>query len=109
MSSPNSRFAALVAASALVIAAAAPAFAASDTDARNTAIAACKAAVATQLSAEVSTVRLDRIETRGRTIELRLEVRKDGKKAGVADCTYNRRAATTEVVVIEPATQTAAN
>lgn len=109
MSSPHSRFAAFVAASALVISAASPAFAASDTEARNAAIAACKTAVATQLSADVSAVRLDRITTRGRTVELRLEVRKDGARVGLAECSYNRRAATTEVVVLEPKTQTATN
>jgi hypothetical protein len=109
MSSPFGRSAALFAASALVLAAAAPAFAASDNDARNAAIAACRTAVAEQFSAEPSSVRMDRINTRGRTVELRLEVRKDGKRLGVADCTYNRRAETIDVVVIEPAAQTAGN
>ncbi|MDX2235497.1 MAG: hypothetical protein NW200_13450 [Hyphomonadaceae bacterium] len=109
MTSPQSRFAVLVAASAMLASAATPAFAASDTEARRAAIAACKTAVASQLSAEVADVNLDRIQTRGRTIELRLEVRKDGARVGLAECTYSRRDEKTDVVVIEPATKTASN
>jgi hypothetical protein len=108
MSSPR-RFAALIAGSALMISAAAPAHAASDTDARAAAIAACKVAVAAQFSTDVADVRLDRIATRSRTVEIRLEARKDGARVGLADCTYNRRAATTQVAVVGAPTQTAKN
>jgi hypothetical protein len=103
-----SRIAAVAAASALVLSAAAPAFAAGDTEARSAAITACKAAVAAELAVDPALVRLERIETRARTVELRLEAKKDGARVALADCTYNRRAKSTEVAVVAGSTQTAA-
>ncbi len=107
MLSPRSHIA-LIAASAIVLAAATPAFAKNDEDARAAAINACKVAVAASLQTEPANVRIDRFRTGARQIELRLEARKDGARIGLADCTYARHAETTVVAVIEPATQTAA-
>jgi len=98
---------ALIAASAIALAAATPAFAKSDTDARATAINACRTAVAAALQADPADVRLERIRTGARTVETRFEARKDGARVGLAECTFARAAATTTVAVIEPATQTA--
>ncbi len=107
MPSPRSHIA-FIAASAIVLATTTPAFARSDEDARAAAIAACRVAVATSLQTEPANVRIDRVRTGARQIELRFEARKDGARVGLADCTYARRAETTVVAVIEPATQTAA-
>jgi hypothetical protein len=98
---------AVIAASAIALATATPAFAKSDNDARAAAINACRTAVATALQTEPANVRVERIRTGGRTVDLRFEAREDGARIGVADCTFARAAATTTVAVIEPATQTA--
>ena len=108
MPSPRSHMAlSLIAASAVVLAAA-PAFARSDEDARAAAVAACRTAVAATLQTEPANVRIDRVRSGARQIELRFEARKDGARVGLADCTYVRRAATTTVAVVESETQTAA-
>ena len=107
MPSPRSHIA-FIAASAIVLAAATPAFAKSDEDARAAAITACKVAGAASFQTPAFNIQIDRVRTRARVVELRLEARKDGARVGLADCTYARAAQTTTVAVIEPATQTAA-
>jgi hypothetical protein len=87
---------------------AAPAFA-TETEDRAAALAACKTAVAQQLQVDVAGVRLDKIRTRGRVIELRLDARKDGARVALADCTYQRRTRETNVVIAQPTQQNAAN
>lgn len=87
---------------------AAPAFAGDNED-RSAAMAACKKAVAEQLSLDVSGVRLDRIQTKGRTIEMRLDARKDGQRVSFAECTYVRRTGETNVVVATPVARQAAS
>jgi hypothetical protein len=69
-------------------------------DTTSSAIAACRTAVAQELSVEPGELRVDRIQTRGRVVKVRLEV----KSGGVADCKYATRDASTQVAVIEPAT-----
>lgn len=93
-----------------LVALAAPAFAGDNED-RSAAMAACKKAVAEQLSLEISGVRLDRIQTKGRVIEMRLDARKDGQRVSFAECTYVRRTGETNVVVATPpaAPQAASN
>ena len=107
MSSPRIMIAAAVALSA---SATAPAFA-SDNVARSAAMAACKTAVAQQLSLDVTDVRLDRIKTTARQVELRLDARKDGRRLTFAECTYVRRSGEINVVVATPPapTQAASN
>lgn len=106
---PSPRIAvAFAALSALSIATAAPAFAGDD-EARNAAIVACKTVVAEQLGVTPADLNLDRISTRARTIELRLEARKDGARVGAADCTYARRGGATTVAVVGQAGATAAS
>ncbi|MBL8558450.1 MAG: hypothetical protein JNM47_07000 [Hyphomonadaceae bacterium] len=98
MSSPRILIAAAVALASTVTA---PAFA-SDNEARSAAMAACKAAVAEQLSLNVTDVRLDRIKTGSRQIEMRLDARKDGRRVTFAECTYVRRSGEINVVVATP-------
>lgn len=107
MSSPRIM---ISAAFALAAFAAAPAFAGDNED-RSAAMAACKTAVAQQLSLEISDVRLDRIKTGARQIEMRLDARKDGRRLTFAECTYVRRSGETNVVIATPPapTQAASN
>jgi hypothetical protein len=104
MSSPRIMLSAAIALSAL----ATPAFAGDNED-RAAAMVACKSAVAQQLQVDVTGVRLERIKTKGRVIEMRLDARKDGARVAFADCTYTRRSGETNVVVAQPAQQRASN
>lgn len=105
---PSPRIAVALAAFSALALAASPASAVSDDDARAAAIAACRTAVAQQLSVDAADLTVERVNTRGRTIELRLEARKDGARVGAADCTFARRAGTTTVAVIGQTTASAA-
>jgi len=73
-----------------LVALAAPAFAGDNED-RAAAMAACKKAVAEQLSLDVDGMRLD--------------ARKDGQRVSFAQCTYVRRSGETNVVVATPPAQ----
>lgn len=96
-------------ASALTLAAVATPAMAGDNEDRSAAMQACKTAVAEQLQLNVADVRLDRIKTKGRVIEMRLDARKDGARVSFADCTYVRRSGETNVVVATPVAQRASN
>lgn len=104
MSSPRILISAVFALSALSV----PAFAGENED-RAAALTACKTAVAEQLQVQVSDVRLDKIRTKARVIELRLDARKDGARVAFADCTFTRRSGETNVVVAQPPQQRASN
>lgn len=104
MTSPRIMISAAVALAALTVA---PAFAGDNED-RSAAMAACKTAVAQQLSLNVADVRLDRIKTGSRQIEMRLDARKDGRRVSYAECTYVRRSGETQVVVATPTATPAA-
>ncbi|KAF0182146.1 MAG: hypothetical protein IV086_00535 [Hyphomonadaceae bacterium] len=80
---------------------AAPAFAGDNED-RSAGMQACKAAIAQQLQIDVSGVRLDKIQTRGRVIKMRFDARKDGQRISFADCVYTRRTGEVNVVVATP-------
>jgi|GEM_PF-5636999 len=107
MSSPRMMISAAFVLAAFAVA---PAFAGDNED-RSAAMAACKTAVAEQLSLDVSDVRLDRIKTGSRRIEMRLDARKDGRRVTFAECTYVRRSGEINVVIATPpaSTQAASN
>jgi hypothetical protein len=100
---PSPRIAVAVAALAVAFSAA-PAVA----DDTSTALAACRTAVGAEFGVEPGGLQIERIDSRGRTVRVRLEARKDGDRVGVADCTYVRRGGATTVAVIQSANGQAA-
>ncbi len=104
MSSP--RIMTSVAFAAACAALVAPAFA-GDTEDRAAGMQACKASIAQQLQIDVSGVRLDKVQTRGRVIKMRFDARKDGQRVSFADCVYVRRTGEVNVVIATPPAATA--
>jgi hypothetical protein len=81
-------------AAAALTALAAPAFAGKDeTQERTAAIGACRLAIAekTGVAATGANIDFHRSTTKGRTFELRFQVRNDGASLGAASCVYQRR------------------
>jgi hypothetical protein len=107
MTSPktvSSAFAAV--ALALSSVAVAPAFADDNKD-RAAAIQACKIVVADELQVPATEVRLEKIRTRARVIEVTVEARRDGTRLALADCTYNRSGGKVEFVMTPAAARPA--
>lgn len=91
----------LISAAVALAAVATPALAGDNED-RSAGMQACKAAIAQQLQIEVTGVRLDKIQTRGRVIKMRFDARKDGQRVSFADCVYTRRTGEVNVVIATP-------
>lgn len=80
---------------------AAPAFADENRD-RAAAIQACKIVVADELHIQATDVRLEKLKTRPRTIEVTVEARREGARLALADCTWNRAGGKVDVVMTPP-------
>lgn len=76
-----------------------PAFANDDT---STAIAACRTAVGAELSVAPEALQVDRVDSRGRTIRVRLKAHVEAGRPAAAECTYVRNGGTTTVAVAQP-------
>lgn len=76
----------------------APAMADDNRD-RAAAIQACKIVVSDELHIPVADVRLDKIRTRARVIEVTVEARRENTRLALADCTYNRSGGKVDVVM----------
>lgn len=109
MPSPRSHIAlAVIAASAIALTTATPAFAKNSVAARGAAISACRTAVAASLEPDSPSLRLDTLRSGPREIQVRYVARKDGASLGTFDCTYSVRERTATLANAQPATQTAA-
>ena len=76
----------------------APAMADDNRD-RAAAIQACKIVVSDELHIPVADVRLEKIRTRARVIEVTVEARRENTRLALADCTYNRSGGKVDVVM----------
>lgn len=73
--------------------------AADDARDRAAAIHACKVVVADELHIPVADVRLDKIRTRARVIDVTVEARRNNSRLATAECTYNRNGGKVDVVM----------
>jgi hypothetical protein len=80
------------------VAGTAPAVADDNRD-RAAAIQACKVVVSDELRIPVADVRLEKIRTRARVIEVTVEARRENSRLALADCTYNRSGGKVDVVM----------
>lgn len=69
---------------------------------RAAAIQACKIVVADELHIPAADVRLEKLKTRPRTIEVTVEARRDGARLALADCTYSRAGGKVDMVMTPP-------
>ena len=100
--SPKMFVTGIFAAAALwAVAGTAPA-AADDARDRAAAIHACKVMVSDELQIPAADVRLEKIRTRARVIEVTVEARRDNTRLALADCTYNRNGGKVDVVMTPP-------
>ena len=99
--SPKRFLSAIFAAAACAVVGTAPA-SADDARDRAAAIHACKVMVSDELQIPITDVRLDKIRTRARVIEVSVEARRDNSRLAVADCTYNRNGGKVDVVMSPP-------
>lgn len=88
----------ILAVAMLGVAPVAPAMADDNRD-RAAAIQACKVVVSDELHIPVADVRLEKLRTRARVIEVTVEARRENTRIALADCTYNRSGGKVDVVM----------